>query len=216
MSLQDSSPDLDELRQITADIRRGVGHAGDVIERMRGLLKHRRMELQPIEVESLVLDVSALVRPDAVARDVELQLRLEPRLPPATGDRVHLSQVLINLVINAMDALADSTAIRSVIIEALSTPEGLIKVAVIDSGSGVPEETIPRVFEPFFTTKSTGMGMGLSISRTIIEAHGGRIWVENNVAGGATFAFTLPAAEAGCQRLQPHAAQVVRNVQRQT
>jgi two-component system sensor kinase FixL len=92
----------------------------------------------------------------------------------------------------------------------------LIKLAVIDSGSGVPEETIPRVFEPFFTTKSTGMGMGLSISRTIIEAHGGRIWVENNVAGGATFAFTLPAAEAGCQRLQPHAAQVVRNVQRQT
>jgi PAS domain S-box-containing protein len=206
MSLQESSPDLDELRQITADIRRGVRHAGDVIERLRALLKHRRMELEPIEVNSLVLDVSALVRPDAVARGIEIQLRLEPRLPLVAGDRVHLSQVLINLIINAMDAIGDSTAIRRVIIEALSAPDGLIQVAVIDSGSGVPAESIARVFEPFFTTKSTGMGMGLSISRTIIEAHGGRIWAENNVAGGATFAFALPATEAERQRAHPHAA----------
>jgi PAS domain S-box-containing protein len=206
LSLRESSPDLDELRLITADIHRGVRHAGEVIERLRALLKHRRMDLQPIEVESLVLDVSALVRPDAVARDVQLQLRLEPHLPRVAGDRVHLSQVLINLIINAMDAIADSTANRCVTIEALSTPDGLIKVAVIDSGSGVPAESIARVFEPFFTTKSTGMGMGLSISRTIIEAHGGRIWVESNVNGGATFAFTLPAAEAQRQPVHPHAA----------
>jgi len=200
LSLQDSSPDLDELRLITADIRQGVRRAGDVIDRLRGLLKHRRLDLQPIEVESLVLDVSILVRPDAAARDVELQLRLEPRLPLVAGDRVHLSQVLINLILNAMDAIADSAAVRRVIVEALSTPDGRVKVAVIDSGSGVPTETMERVFEPFFTTKSTGMGMGLSISRTIIEAHGGWIWVENNPAGGATFAFTLPAADAARQR----------------
>jgi PAS domain S-box-containing protein len=196
MSLQESSPDLDELRVITTDIRRGVSHAGEVIERLRGLLKHRRMDLQPIDVENLLLDVNVLVRPDAVARNVELQLRLEPRLPLVAGDRVHLSQVLINLIINAMDSITDSAAIRRVLVEALSTPDGLIQVSVIDSGSGVSAEAIARVFEPFFTTKSTGMGMGLSISRTIIEAHGGRIWVENNPAGGATFAFTLPVAKA--------------------
>lgn len=203
MFMEESSPDFDELRLITADIRRGVRRAIDVIERLRGLLKHRRIDLQPIEVESLVHDVSALIRSDAVARNVELKLQLEPRLSRIPGDRVHLSQVLINLIINAMDAIADSAAVRRVIVEALSTPDGLVKVAVIDSGSGVPTETMARVFEPFFTTKSTGMGMGLSISRTIIEAHGGRIWVENNPVAGATFAFTLPVAEAARQQGAP-------------
>lgn len=200
MSMQESSPNFDELRLITTDIRRGVRRAIDVIERLRGLLKHRRIDLQPIEVESLVHDVSALIRPDAVARHIELKLQLEPRSSQVLGDRVHLSQVLINLIINAMDAIADSAAVRRVIVEALSTPDGLVKVAVIDSGSGVSTETMARVFEPFFTTKSTGMGMGLSISRTIIEAHGGRIWVENNPVAGATFAFTLPVAEAARQQ----------------
>jgi two-component system, LuxR family, sensor kinase FixL len=193
MLLQHPSPDLAELRSITADIRQDDRRAGDVIDRLRALLKRRRMELLPIAIESLIQDVSVLVRADAVAKQVELERRIEAGLPLVAGDRVHLSQVLINLIINAMDAIADLKSSRRIIIEARSTADQRIKVGVIDTGPGVPAEIIHRVFEPFFTTKSGGMGMGLSVSRTIIEAHGGQIWVENNSAGGATFGFTLPA-----------------------
>jgi two-component system, LuxR family, sensor kinase FixL len=199
MLLQRPSPDLAELRSITADIRQDDRRAGDVIDRLRALLKRRRMELQPIAVESLIQDVSVLVRADAVAKQVEIERRIEAGLPLVAGDRVHLSQVLINLIINGMDAVADLKGSRRIILEARSTADQRIKVAVIDSGPGVPAEIINRVFEPFFTTKSGGMGMGLSVSRTIIEAHGGQIWVENNPAGGATFGFTLPAAAGARQ-----------------
>ena len=133
-----------------------------------------------------------------MSRDVTLDYVSSPGLPLVSGDRVHLSQVLLNLIMNGMDALQSSAAgNKRVTIEALQRDAGRVEVAVTDSGPGVPPEVIAKVFDPFYTTKSNGLGMGLPISRTIIEAHGGRLWAEQARSGsGLTFRFTLADAEA--------------------
>jgi C4-dicarboxylate-specific signal transduction histidine kinase len=195
MILRTSSPDLEDLRAIMEDIRRDDRRAGDIIERLRALLKRRRMEFQPIAVDGLVQEVGALVRSDAIAKQVSLEYAVDAGLPKVAGDRVHLSQVLINLIVNGMDAIGHSARTRRVVgVAAKANAESLIEVAVTDSGSGIPKEVLNKLFEPFFTTKSGGMGMGLAVSRLIVEAHGGHLWAENNPAGGATFRFTVPAA----------------------
>jgi len=127
---------------------------------------------------------------------VELSCSITPGLPLVAGDRVHLSQVLLNLIINGMDALQTSKGLaKSVVIGAERSAAGQIEVAVTDSGPGISPDVIDRVFDPFFTTKAGGMGMGLAISRTIVEAHGGRLWAERRKDGwGTTFRFTLPQA----------------------
>jgi two-component system, LuxR family, sensor kinase FixL len=195
MILCTPSPDLEDLRAIMEDIRRDDRRAGEVIDRLRALLKRRRMDFTTISVDGLVQEVSALVRPEAIANQVTLECAVASGLPKVAGDRVHLSQVLINLIINGMDSIGQvERARRIVAVAARASAECLIEVAVTDSGSGIPQDVLTRLFEPFFTTKSGGMGMGLAVSRTIIEAHGGRLWAENNPAGGATFRFTVPAA----------------------
>ena len=196
MLLASPCPDLAELRAVVTDIHRDDRRAGEVIERLRALLKRRQMDFQPITVASLIQDVGALVRTDALARHVTLECATgaTAALPPVAGDRVHLSQVLINLIINAMDAIVDSVdPRRCVTVEAQALPDNAVEVAVTDSGAGIPAERMQQIFEPFFTTKAGGMGMGLCVSRTIIEAHGGRLWAENCAQGGARFRFTLPA-----------------------
>jgi signal transduction histidine kinase len=132
-----------------------------------------------------------------LARHVALDCLVAPGLPLVAGDRVHLSQVLLNLIINGMDAIQTSPATnKRVVIEARSREEGGVEVAVTDSGPGVPPEVFDKVFDPFYTTKSGGLGMGLPISRTIIEAHGGRLWAEHAPSGrGLTFRFTLFQAQ---------------------
>jgi PAS domain S-box-containing protein len=193
--LKKSSPDLCELRAIVEDIHMDDRRAGEVIDRLHALLKRRQMDFQPIALESLMKEVSAIVRFDAAARHVMLESEVGPALPAIRGDRVHLSQVLINLIINGVDATAALTgSCRRVRIGARVTESRLVEVAVTDSGAGIPPERMSRIFEPFFTTKPGGMGMGLCVSRTIIEAHGGRLWAENNVQGGAKFCFTLSLA----------------------
>jgi two-component system sensor kinase FixL len=194
--LQHDPPDLDELRAILVDIRQDDQRAGAVIERLRALLKRRSFASRALSVGELLDSVAALTRIDSVARFAHLEIEASPRLPAVMGDPVHLQQVLLNLVLNAMDAVNDvPVERRRVTVRAERRGEREVEVAVSDSGHGIASNKLGQLFEPFFTTKENGLGIGLSISRTIIEAHGGRIWAENNGAEGATFRFTLPLAE---------------------
>ena len=194
--IEHDPPDLDELRAILADIRQDDQRATDVIERLRALLKRRGFAPRALAVSGEVLGpVIALVQFDALARQVRLEIQADPALPTVLGDPVQLQQVLLNLMLNAMDAVADRPADRrQVTVRARRHGEREVEVAVGDSGPGIAPERLGRLFEPFFTTKPNGMGIGLSISRTLIEAHGGRLWAENNAGEGATFRFTLPLA----------------------
>jgi len=130
---------------------------------------------------------------DAILRNLAIDLELAPDLSPVQGDRVQLQQVLLNLVLNGMEAMGTSGAGRRIVVHTLQTGEA-VRVAVRDQGPGIPADELPRIFDTFYTTKPNGMGMGLPISRSIVEAHGGRLWAENNPDRGATFAFTLPAS----------------------
>lgn len=201
MILRSDAPDLEELRAIIKDIHGDDRRAADVIARLTDLLKRRHLDFESIAVEELVKEVSSLVRPDAVAKRVTIECAVDSGLPPLSGDRVHLSQVLINLIINGMDAIigskrADSERPNGLVrVAARSAAGRAVELAVTDSGIGIPPHLLSRLFEPFFTTKANGMGMGLAVSRTIVEAHGGHFWAENNPGGGATFRFTIPTVE---------------------
>ena len=192
--LRHESPDLDEIRAILADIRRDDQRAATVIGRMRSLLKRHDLAVRPVEVDELFGEVGSLLRGDAAARQVKLELLAPHDLPPVLGDRVHLQQVLVNLILNGMDALNGAAVEdRRVSVAAQLAAGQMIEIAVSDSGPGIPTGKIASVFEPFFTTKLSGMGMGLPISQNIIEIHGGRLWAENDATGGgAVFRFTLP------------------------
>ncbi len=194
--LQDQSPDLEEIRAILTDIRKDDQRAGNVIDRMRGLLKRQDLNKRAVDVAELVGEVAALVRSDAAARHIKLELGVADNLPPVFGDLVHLQQVLLNLIVNGMDALDESNR-EDRRVSVIATPDGskTVEIAVSDSGPGIPADKLAHIFDPFFTTKANGMGMGLPISHTIIAAHGGRLWAENKDEGGASFRFTLPIAE---------------------
>lgn len=195
--LEHDPPDLDELRAIMADIRQDDQRAGGVIDRLRALLTRRSFAPRELSVSEELANVLALVRSDSTTRKVALETDVASDLPLVMGDPVHLQQVLLNLILNAMDAVADlPVARRKVAVRAQRHSESEVEVAVEDNGPGIAPERLGRLFEPFFTTKANGMGIGLSISHTIIEAHGGRIWAENNAGEGATFRFTLPLAGA--------------------
>ena len=191
--LQEPSPDLEELRAIVADILRDDHRAGDVIDRLRSLLKRGSMSPLPVDLGEVVGEVLSLVRGDAAARHVRVESAIAPNLPLVLGDRIHLQQVLINLLVNAMDAL-DGVAQDKRLVRVTIRPAGAaaVEVEVADQGHGIAKEHLPRLFEPFFTTKGSGMGVGLAVSKTIIEAHKGKLWAENDPAGGACFRFTVP------------------------
>jgi len=195
--LQSSPPDLEEIRAILADICKDDHRAGEVIDHMRALLKRRGLERVELDLSKLVSEVLVLVQPDAASRSVRLAVEVPRALRRVLGDRVHLQQVLLNLILNGMDAMAEvSSEKRRLLVRARQADARTVEVAVADAGRGVPAAKLERLFEPFVTTKPDGMGLGLPISASIIEAHGGKIWAESGPAG-ATFYFTVPvSAEA--------------------
>jgi len=190
--------DLNEVRDILRDIVDEDKRAGEVIHRLRLLLKKGEMQHQQFDLNEVVREVLKLVRSDLVNQSVTVHTELAPALPAVNTDRVQLQQVLLNLVMNACDAMAGGPAgDRKLIIRTgLAEGEG-IRVSVADRGVALAPDKLEKVFAPFFTTKGHGMGLGLSVCRTIITAHGGKLWAANNPERGATFHFTLPASEEG-------------------
>jgi C4-dicarboxylate-specific signal transduction histidine kinase len=194
LMLQSGHPDLDEIRAIVDDIRADDQRAGAVIDRMRVMLRRHEIDVVPLHVNELLEDVVALVRPDAAARHIRVVLQVGRDLPAVLGDRIHLQQVLLNLISNGMDAVDEAAREeRIIVVAAMRRDARTVEIAVDDTGRGIPNPQSGQIFASFFTTKAEGMGMGLSISRTLVEAHGGRLWAENVAGGGASLRFTLPA-----------------------
>lgn len=189
--LENASPPLDEVRRILADIRSDDLRASEVIRKLRGLLRRGEVERQPLDLNGVVRDVSSILRAEAQRRGVEISLKLSANPCIVWGDRVHLQQVLLNLIVNGFEAMAETRGERCVTLSTeLSGGEVIVRVS--DSGAGIPAERLPKLFDRFFSTKREGMGMGLAISRSLVEEHGGRIWAESPSGPGAHFCFALP------------------------
>jgi len=185
-------PDLAEVRDILQDIADDDTRAGEVIRRIRSLVKKDPADLRPLDLNTIVKDVIGLLHSDAVIRGIVVVHELERDLPEVKGDRIQLQQVVVNLLLNAFDAMRDGLARdRSVIVRSRRADSEVL-VTISDRGPGILPEEMDRLFEPFRSTKPGGLGMGLSISRSIVASHGGRMWAENNSTRGATFGFSLP------------------------
>jgi signal transduction histidine kinase len=185
--------DVGEIREILDDIVADDKRAADVIRRLRLLLKKGDLEYVSLDVNDVVNEVARLVMSDAAIRNVSMRVEPAPGLPRVRGDRVQLQQVVLNLVLNGLDATSEpGPGDQSLVIRTFTDGAAVVGVAVRDAGPGIPEKDAERIFEPLYTTKADGIGMGLAIARTIVDAHGGRLTAANNQKGGATFQFTLP------------------------
>jgi len=182
---------IEEVKEIIDDIIKDDDRAGNVINRLRALLKTAETGFEQVDLNSIIREVVMLMHSDAVMRDVKVSLDLDPRLPVIWGDRIQLQQVVLNLVLNAFDAANERPRWERRVAIRTCVTESNVLVAVKDSGKGIPVKDIDKIFKPFFTSKPEGLGMGLYISCSIITRHQGRIWGENN-EGGATFYFCLP------------------------
>jgi C4-dicarboxylate-specific signal transduction histidine kinase len=183
----------DELREIVEDIRKDDKRAGEVIRRLRALLCHHELEQEPLDVNEVAKEAVAIVGPDADDKGVRVDLDLAASPGIVGGDRVHLQQVLLNLMLNSIEAMSPMPPERRRLMVRTASQNGSVSVLVNDTGPGLAQDQPARIFEAFYTTKGGGMGMGLSIARSIVEAHGGAIEAANNAEGGATVRFTLPA-----------------------
>jgi signal transduction histidine kinase len=203
-SLSNDPTRVNEARSLVQDILDSGYHATDVVQRMRALFKSGPFQRAPLDINEVVNEVCRLMRSEAEKRRVSLEIDLEAALPAILGDRVQIQQVLVNLCINGMDAM-DSVAAgrRTLTLRTRLHDSSAIRVEVRDSGIGLQHPD--RVFETFFTTKQHGMGMGLPISRSIIELHQGQLWPQSSDAPGTTFCFTLPVLTQGarCENFEP-------------
>jgi signal transduction histidine kinase len=194
--LRVGAADLTEMGTALSAIVRDANRASGIIAHIRALSKKAPPEMAVLQVRDVVADILPLVRHELARREIAFKTALPEDLSPVLGDRIQLQQVLLNLVLNGIEAMSRVPENqRRLLIQAqphVSEGEAFVLITVKDSGIGPKAEDLPRLFEAFYTTKSEGMGMGLAISRSIVEAHGGRIWATPNVDRGATFQFTLP------------------------
>ena len=190
----DDSCEAEEVRGVLQDIVADGQRASGVITRIRGLVKHTPMRLMRLDLNDVIEDVVGLSRPMLRQHHIRLDVNRRRDLPPVTGDRIQLQQVLLNLVINATDAMRVVTDRARVLEIQTAQRDGYVSIRVHDSGPGLPEASVQRIFTPFFSTKPEGMGVGLTISRSIVEAHGGRLDLARNASDGATFEVELPIA----------------------
>lgn len=189
----DQTADIREVRETLDDIVGDTKRAGDIIRRLRVLARKEKVGFSSIDVSGIINEVVSLTHNDATLRGVRVSLDLSPDLPRAFGDKIQLQQVLLNLLLNAFEAMKDCPPQeRQLLVRGAVNGSSMLEIAVKDSGSGLSADALDKVFQPFYTTKRDGIGMGLSICRSIIEAHKGRLWGENNSDRGATFCFTLP------------------------
>ena len=192
--LAGDNPNLVEVREILADIVEDDKRAGEVIRRLRALLKKGEVQHGPLDINNVVDDVLRLTRNDLMNRDVMATAEQTSDLPPVLGDRIQIQQVLLNMVVNACDAMEGIPGTRRVLIRTRRANGAGVEISVSDQGGGIPAADLDRIFQPFVSTKKHGMGLGLSVCRTIVLAHGGALWAENNSGPGATVRFTLPVA----------------------
>jgi C4-dicarboxylate-specific signal transduction histidine kinase len=193
--LMSHPPNLDEVRESLEWIVKNAARAADVINRIRGLVKNAPTCPEQLAINEAILEVLALIRTEAVKNGVSVHTRLAENLPLVEGDRVQLQQVVLNLTMNAVEAMSSvDDGPRELVVGTAIDESGDVLVEVCDSGPGITPENADRLFQPFYTTKETGMGVGLSICRSIVEAHGGRISVSANEPRGAVFRFTCPTA----------------------
>ena len=181
-----------EIEKILSYIINDDQRAAEVIRRLRSLLKKSKPEMKPLDINVLIDETVLLIATDAAVRNSVIRTELDTVLPQILGDRIQLQQVLLNLISNSFDALESGQGRHEILIRTKRLDANTIIVAVKDSGCGIPAQNIPKIFTHFFTSKPDGLGMGLSISRSIVEAHGGRLNAENNPDRGATFSFTIP------------------------
>jgi PAS domain S-box-containing protein len=190
------TPKLDELREVLDHIRDNVLRVNAVIDRVRGFLRKQDAAPQAVDINDVVRDVTQLIRGDAVKRRIQIRTQLDGKAPPIRVDRGQIEQVLLNLAMNGMDAMEHhGRGARELKLDTRWSGDGMVEVTVKDCGQGIAPEHMPLLFESFFTTRKEGMGLGLSVAKSIIVTHGGSIWAENNEGGGAVFHFTVPVAE---------------------
>jgi PAS domain S-box-containing protein len=195
--LQRDNVDMTELRAILDDIVSDDRRAGAVIHRMRALIRKGDTEPQQVVANEVVSEVLDLAHSDLILREVTVTTRLSPALPAITADRVQLQQVVLNLIVNACDAMADNPPTERALTISTADEGSAVRLSVSDRGTGITSDAVDTVFEPFVTSKKHGLGLGLSICRSIVDAHGGRMWAVNNEERGATFHLLLPRSRSG-------------------
>jgi signal transduction histidine kinase len=190
--LDGDRPDVEEAREAASRIIKDGTRAAEIISRIRLLFKKGVPQRESVDVNEVIQEMIILLRGEAARYSISIRADLAAGLPKVKADRVQLQQVFMNLMLNGIDAIKEMSAAGELTVKSERTESGELMISVSDTGVGLPPQQAARIFDAFFTTKPEGTGMGLPISRTIIESHGGRLWAAANAERGATFHFTLP------------------------
>jgi two-component system sensor kinase FixL len=194
--LSGDKPDLDELHEILKDIITDNRRADEVIKNLRSFLRKSELQTVALNIKDMIEDTLPLINSFEAMREISLQLEIDETVPIVNGDRIQIQQVILNLILNSTEALMhEKIESGKIVVKSHQEDEEFVTISVQDNGPGIKAQAMDHLFDPFYTTKKEGLGMGLAISRSIVEDHGGRLWAQNNPDGGAVFSFTVPTAK---------------------